>query len=100
MYPKFGIAGLDERIDEDVLRWNGHVERMERDRITKRVYVVECAGSHSIGRPWKRWIDTVKECLRKRGLGVRQAKRMVQDRSEWRGFVKGNAWGVARGMNP
>ena len=25
--------GLDERINEDVLRWFGHVERMERDRI-------------------------------------------------------------------
>ena len=27
--------GLDERIDEGVLRWFGHVERMERDRIAK-----------------------------------------------------------------
>ena len=31
--------GLDERIDEGVLRWFGHVERMERDRIARRVYV-------------------------------------------------------------
>ena len=30
---------LDERIDEGVLRWFGHVERTERDRIAKRVYV-------------------------------------------------------------
>ena len=27
--------GLDERIDEVVLRWFGHGERMERDRIAK-----------------------------------------------------------------
>ena len=40
----------------------GHVERMERGRIAKRGYVGECAGSHSVVRPWKRWIDTVKEC--------------------------------------
>ena len=38
---------LNERIDESVLRWFGHVERMERDRIAKRVYVGECAGSQS-----------------------------------------------------
>ena len=63
--------GLDERIDEGVLRWFSHVESMERDRITKRVYVGECAGSHSVGRPQKRWNDTMKECLRKRGLDVR-----------------------------
>ena len=37
--------GLDERINEDVLRWLGHVERMEMDRIAKRVYIGECAGS-------------------------------------------------------
>ena len=75
---------------------------MERDRVAKRVYVGECAGSHSEGRPWKRWIDTmkVKECLRKKDLDVRQAMRMVQDRSEWQRFVRGDAWGIAQDMNP
>ena len=29
--------GLAERIDEGVLRWFGHVERMENDTIAKRV---------------------------------------------------------------
>ena len=42
---------VDEKIDEGVLRWFGHVERMESDRIAKRVYVGECAGSCSVGRP-------------------------------------------------
>ena len=36
---------MDERIDEGVLRWFGRVERMENDRIAKRVYLEECAGS-------------------------------------------------------
>ena len=34
-----------------------------------------------LGRPWKR-IDTMKDCLRKRGLDVGRTVRMVQDRSE------------------
>ena len=55
---------------------------MENDTIAKRVYVGECAGSRSVGRPRKRWIDTVKECLRKGGLDVIQAWKMVQDRCE------------------
>ena len=92
--------GVDGNIDECVLRWFGHVERMEKDMIVKRVYVGKCACSGSVDRSRKRWIDTVKECLKKRGLDVRQARRIVQDRSEWRGFVWGSAWGVARGMNP
>ena len=41
--------GLDESIDEGVLRWLGHVESMERDKITKRVYVGESAGIRSDG---------------------------------------------------
>ena len=55
--------GLNERIDEGVLRWFGHVKGMERDRVPKRVYVGECPDSHSVGMPRKRWIDTVKECV-------------------------------------
>ena len=69
-----------------VCSWSGHVERIERDKIIKRV----C----SVG-----WIDTMKDCLRKRGLDVRQARRMFQDRSEWWMFGRENAWGVAYGMN-
>ena len=38
---------------------------MERDRIAKRVYIGERAGSRSVGRPWKRWTDTMRECLKK-----------------------------------
>ena len=73
---------------------------MERDRIAKRVYVEERAGNRSVGRPWKRWIGTMKEYLRKKGLDVRQAGRMVQDRSEWRGGCEEECMGVAQGEEP
>ena len=56
---------------------------MEEERIAERVYVGEYAGSRSAGRSRKRWIDTIKDCLRKRDLDVRQVRRMVQDRSEY-----------------
>ena len=84
--------GVDERIDEGVIWFFSHVERMKNYRIAK-FCVGECAGRCSVGRARKRWVDTVKECLRKRGLDVRQARRMVHDRSEWRGFLRGNVWG-------
>ena len=45
--------------------------------IAKRVYIGVCVGSGSVGRLQKRWIDTMKECLRKMGLDVRQTWRMV-----------------------
>ena len=73
------MNGVDEKIDEGVLRWFGHVENIENDRIAK-VYVGECDGSRSVGRLRKRWIDTMKDCLKKRGSDVRQARRMAHDR--------------------
>ena len=57
---------MDKRIDEGVLWWFSHVERMENDRISKRVYAGKCVGSHSVGWPWKRWIDTMKDRLKKK----------------------------------
>ena len=66
-----GVAkGVDERIDEGDLMWFGRMESMENDRIANRVYVGECVGIRSVGRPRKRWTDTVKNCLRKRGLDM------------------------------
>ena len=47
--------------------------------------------SRSVGRPRKRWIDTVKNCLRTIGLDMSQALRMMKDRSDW---------GVCEEMNP
>ena len=46
---------------------------MENDRIAKRVYIGEFAGSCSVGRPQKSWIDTMKDCLKKR-FGYQESK--------------------------
>ena len=34
----------------------------------------------------------MKDCLRKKGLDVKQARRMVQNKSEWRGLCGGIQW--------
>ena len=47
----------DERIEEGVLHWFSHVERMENDRVAKRLYVGEFAGSSSAGQPRKEEVD-------------------------------------------
>ena len=44
---------------------------MGNDRISKRVFVAECAGSCSMGRLRKIWTDTVKDCL---GFGCQASK--------------------------
>ena len=43
--------GVDERNNEGVLQRFSHMEKMEKERIAKRVCVGECAGSHQwVGR--------------------------------------------------
>ena len=65
------------------------------------VYVEEFAGSRSMGRPRKSLINTPDECCRKRGLGIRQTRRTVHERSEWRGFlIKGECKGCSQGDEP
>ena len=49
--------GVYERIEEDVLHWFSHMERMENDRIDKRLYVGEFVGSSSAGQPRKEKVD-------------------------------------------
>ena len=63
----------EQRIDGGVLRWFGHVEKMENDRI-KSIYVGECAVGRLEGRPQKRWTDTVKGCLKKKRFGCQAIK--------------------------
>ena len=78
---------LDEKIDESVPRWFGHIERLIKG------YMWECMGSRLVGRPGNRWMDSVNDCLKKRGLNDGQARRMVyDDRNERgsRGVVRGN----------
>ena len=36
------LYGVAKVVNESVLRWFGHIERMEKDRIAERVYVGRC----------------------------------------------------------
>ena len=48
---------------------------MENDRIAKRFYIGECAFSSRMGRPRKMRIDTMKDCLKERGLDIRKVSK-------------------------
>ena len=78
---------LSGRADQSVLRWFGHIERMDEDRLVKRVYRAEVRGVAPRGRPQLRWMDGVKKALSDRGLSVEQARVNMRDRNEWRAIV-------------
>ena len=76
------VCRVMPNVDEKILGWFGYSERMKNDRIAKRVYVGNCVGNCLVGQLKKRWIDSVKDFLKKRGLNVGQARRKVHDRNE------------------
>jgi len=51
-------------------RWLGHLERMEEDRMPKKIFTEELEGTRRRGRPRKRWKEQVERDLQM--LGVRR----------------------------
>ena len=43
------LCGVAKGVDESVIRWFGHIERIENYRIAKRVYVGGNVGSRLVG---------------------------------------------------
>ena len=77
------------RAQEKALSWYGHMERMNGERLTKRVYESEVEGARGRGRPPKGWMSAVKDALEERSMTVRDARVICQNRSEWRAGVYG-----------
>ena len=50
-----------------VLRWFGHIERMDEFRMARRVLIVDVRGGWVRGRPGLGWIDSVKITLGNKG---------------------------------
>ena len=61
---------LASRADQRVLRWFGHVERMDEYRMARRVFMTEVSGGRVLGRPRLGWMDGVKVALGNRGMTV------------------------------
>ena len=78
---------LTSRADHTVLRWFGHVERMDEYCMATRVLMAEVSLGRVRGRPRLGWMDDVKEALSNRGVTVKAARQCAKDRKEWRALV-------------
>ena len=82
-------VNVSQRIDQGLLGWFGHVERMGDEKMAKRVYESVVRGVRRRGKPRKCWMDGVKEVLAGKGLNIQEAKVSVQDKNEWRRICRG-----------
>ena len=68
------------------ISWLGHLERMEEDRMPKKIFTQELEGTRRKGRPSKRWKEEVERHLQV--LGVRRWREWVADRKKWKDIVR------------
>ena len=78
---------LASRVDQRVLRWFGHVERMDEYRMARKVLMAEVSGGRVRGRPRLCWMDCVKVALGNRGMTAEAVRQICKDRKAWRALV-------------
>jgi len=65
--------------------WLGHLERMEEDRMPKKIFTQELKGTRRRGNPRKRWKEEVERDLQV--LEVRRWRELVAGRKKWKDIV-------------
>ena len=74
-------------VDMNVLRSFGHVERMDNERLLKKVMNAKFDGRSARGRHRFGWMDGVKRPLNDMMMDVREASERTRNRNEWRTIV-------------
>ena len=74
-------------VDMNVLRWFGHVEGRDNERLLKKVMNAKVDGRSARGRPRFGWMDGVKRALNDRRMDMREASELARNRNEWRMIV-------------
>ena len=64
------------------ISWLGHLERMDEDRMPKKIFTQELEGTRQRGRPRKGWREEGESDLQV--LGVRRWRKLVADKKNRR----------------
>ena len=68
------------------ISWLGRLERMEEDRMPKKIFPQKLEGTRRRGRPRKWWKEEVERD--RQVLGVRIWRELVADRKKWKDIVR------------
>ena len=68
------------------ISWLGHLERMQEDRMPKKIFTQKLEWTRRRGRPRKRWKEKVERDLQM--LGVRKWREFVAARRKWKDIVR------------
>lgn len=82
----FGGPDIVRTIKIGRLRWLGHMQRMDSQRIPRKLFEGTPDGKRSAGRPRHRWKDNVLSDLN--DLKVRDWRSLAENRSDWRSLLE------------
>ena len=76
-------------MDQNALRWFGHIERIEegRLRLTMWIYMAKVDGVRGKGRSRRRWKDGIREIRKLRGFNLGEREKSARDRDDWNMIV-------------
>ena len=79
-------VSIDNIVSRKLLRWTGHVIRMDNSRLPKQFLYGELSqGQRAVGRQKKRYRDQVSCVLRSCHIPYSQLESLASDRGDWRG---------------
>jgi hypothetical protein len=76
-----GGVNIVRCIKEQRLRWLGHTQRMEDDRMVKKLTNWKPFGKRPAGKPKNRWTDVILKDMKV--LKVKNWKELTRNRNEW-----------------
>ena len=75
-----------KRIKGQRISWLSHLDRMQEDRMPKKIFTEELEVTRRRGRPRKGWKEEVERGFQV--LGVRRWRELVADRKKWKDIVR------------
>ena len=78
------VERLGMKMWEGRLRWYGHVMRRDQEYVGRKMMEMELPGKRRRGRPKRRFLDVVKENMKK--ISVKEMD--IEDRKMWRMMIR------------
>ena len=84
-----GLPSIEAVIMLNRLRWSGHLFRLEDVRIPKQIFYGEVAlGARKVGKPKKRFKDSLKDTLKKINIPFKQFETLATHRLSWKQSIR------------
>ena len=79
-----GQIAIQDHVKKKELRWFGHLNRLDENRIPRKVYEARTEGTRGRGRPRLEWERYITEIAREKGKSLHEVKKLSKNRKEYR----------------